>query len=78
MVNDERRELFVKEGKEKKKNPPTQASLMEQAERATYIAGYVWGRVLAKYPVLPSLRTGAGRYRLQICSLLDKITTSFS
>ena len=52
-VNDTRRELFVKEGRDIEMIPPTQAALIEHAKRAAYVAGYVWGQALERYPVIP-------------------------
>ena len=61
-VNDTRRELFVKECRYIGIIPPTQAFLMEHAKRAAYVAGYVWGQTLERYPIILQQRNGAGRY----------------
>ena len=60
-VNDTRRELFVKEGRDIGIIPPTQASLMEHVKKAAYVAGYVRGQTLERYPIILQQTNGAGR-----------------
>ena len=42
-VNDARKQLFVKKGRQFDAIPPTRAALLERSKRAVLQAGYIWG-----------------------------------
>ena len=53
-VNEIRREMFVKDGRDIETIPPTSAALIEHVKRAVFIAAYVWFQSLVACPELPS------------------------
>ena len=54
-VNEARREMFVKDGRDLDSIPPTAAALFQHVLRASFIAGHVWHQSLVPMPVLPNL-----------------------
>jgi len=54
-VNEARRELFVKDGRDLNYIPPTAAALFQHVLRASFVAGHVWHQSLVSRPVLPKL-----------------------
>ena len=53
-VDDARKQLFVKKGRQFDNIPPTRAALLEHSKRAVLQAGYIWGQALTPSPTLPS------------------------
>ena len=53
-VNDARKQLFVKKGRQFDAIPPTKGALPEHCKRAAYQEGYIWGQALTPSPTLPS------------------------
>ena len=41
-VNEARRTLFVKDGKDLDSIPPTESALLEHVSRAAYVSGHIW------------------------------------
>ena len=54
VVNDARKQMFVKKGRQFDTIPPTKAALLEHSKRAVLQAGYIWGQALIPNPTLPS------------------------
>ena len=52
-VNELRREMFVKDGRDIETIPPTTAALKEHVSRAVFIAGYTWFQSLVPCPEIP-------------------------
>ena len=52
-VNEERRYLFTKKGRDIQSIPPTQAALIQQLKRAVYQGGHCWTRALDPRPEIP-------------------------
>ena len=53
-VNEARKQLFTRKGRQFDALPPTRAALVEHVKRTVYQAGNVWGQSLAPNPSLPS------------------------
>jgi hypothetical protein len=53
-VNEARKQLFTRKGRQFDALPPTRAALVEHGKRTVYQAGHVWGQSLAPNPSLPS------------------------
>ena len=53
-VNDARKVLFTKKGRELDQIPPTKAALVQYVRRAVYQAAYCWGQMLVSAPQMPS------------------------
>ena len=41
-VNEARRTLFIKDGKDLDSIPPTESALYEHVSRAAYVSGHIW------------------------------------
>ena len=54
VVNDARKQMFVKKGRQFDTIPPTRVALLEHSKRAVLQAGYIWGQALIPNPTLPS------------------------
>ena len=53
-VNDARKQLFVKKGRQFDAIPPIRAALLEHSKRAVLQAGYIWGQALIPSPTMPN------------------------
>ena len=53
-VNDARKQLFVKKGRQFDNIPPTRAALLQHSKCAVFQAGYIWAQTLTPSPTLPS------------------------
>ena len=52
-VDDLRRELFTKEGRDLESIPPTSAALFQHTLRAAFVAGHIWRQSLVPVPTYP-------------------------
>ena len=52
-VNDARRDLFTRKGRDVEAIPPTSDALRQHAKRSTYQAGHCWGNSLVPSPLFP-------------------------
>ena len=52
-VNDVRRDLFARKGRDIEAIPPTSDALRQHAKRSTYQAGHCWGNSLVPSPPFP-------------------------
>ena len=52
-VNDARRDLFTRKGRDIKAIPPTPDALRQHVKRSTYQAGHCWGNSLVPSPPFP-------------------------
>lgn len=52
-INAARMSMYCKKNKAIENIPPTKAALVQQAKRAAYQGGHVWGNVLTCVPVFP-------------------------
>ena len=68
-VDEARREMFVKDGRDLETIPPISAALLQHTVRAAYIAVHVWNNALVSSPDLPQpnewgwIRTGDDGYK---------------
>lgn len=60
VVNDARKQLFGKKGRQFDTIPLTRAALLEHSKRAVLQAGYIWGQALTPNPTLPSPQDWGG------------------
>jgi len=52
-VNDARRDLFTRKGRDIEAIPPTSDALRQRAKRSTYQAGHCWGNSVVPSPPFP-------------------------
>ena len=52
-VNDARRDLFTRKGRDIEAIPPTSDALRQHAKRSTYLASHCWGNSLVPSPLVP-------------------------